>query len=113
MFAPRHGLNNLQVVVDFNKWQATGRSCEIMAMAPLRDKFAAFGWRAVEVQGHDMGALCAAMTDWREDDPRPTAVIAHTVKGFGVSFIQDDNNWHYRSPNSDEVSQARMELQIP
>lgn len=112
MFAPVHGLNNLKVIVDFNKWQATGRSCEIMAMEPLSDKFAAFGWRAIEVQGHDINALNSAMTDWNNDDPRPTAVIAHTVKGYGISFIQDDNNWHYRSPNSEEVAMARVELKL-
>ena len=112
MFAPRHGLNNLKVIVDFNKWQATGRSCEIMAMQPLFEKFEAFGWRAIEIQGHDIDAVSAAMTDWNDDDPRPTAVIAHTVKGSGISFIEDDNNWHYRSPTREEVAKAKVELQL-
>lgn len=112
MFAPMHGLNNLKVIVDFNKWQATGRSCEIMAMEPLSEKFSSFGWRAIEVQGHDINALNSAMIDWNDDDPRPTAVIAHTVKGYGISFIQDDNNWHYRSPSNEEVARAKVELQL-
>ncbi len=112
MFAPRHGLSNLKVIIDFNKWQATGRSCEIMAMEPLSEKFKSFGWRVTDVQGHDIDALSAAMTDWSDNDPRPSAVIAHTVKGFGISFIQDDNNWHYRSPSVEEVAKAKMELHI-
>ena len=112
MFAPRHLLNNLKIIVDFNKWQATGRSCEIMAMEPLSEKFVAFGWRAIEVQGHDIDALNSAMANWKDDDPRPTAVIAHTVKGQGISFIQDDNNWHYRSPTVEEVAKAKMELNL-
>jgi len=111
MFAPKHGLNNLKVIVDFNKWQATGRSCSIMAMEPLAEKFSSFGWRAIEIQGHDMNAVSSAMADWNSDDARPTAVIAHTVKGYGVSFVQDDNNWHYRSPTDEEVARAKVELQ--
>ena len=84
-----------------------------MAMEPLSEKFAAFGWRTIEIQGHDMNALNSAMTDWSDNDSRPTAVIAHTVKGYGISFIQDDNNWHYRSPTSEDVAKAKIELQLP
>lgn len=112
MFAPRHGLNNLKVIVDFNKWQATGRSCEIMAMQPLGEKFRTFGWRVTEINGHDIEALCVSLTDWIDDDPRPSALIAHTIKGAGISFIQDDNNWHYRSPSYEEVAKARAELRL-
>lgn len=112
MFAPKHHLNNLKVIVDFNKWQATGRSCEIMAMEPLSEKFASFGWRATEIPGHDLDSITVALTDWDESDPRPTAIIAHTIKGYGISFIQDDNNWHYRSPSKEEVHKARVELKL-
>jgi transketolase len=112
MFAPRHNLNNLLAIVDFNKWQATGRSCEIMQMTPLRDKFCAFGWRTEEVNGHDLRSLCSVLEDSEDDDPRPLAVIAHTIKGAGVSFIEDDNNWHYRFPNLEELQKAKVELQI-
>jgi transketolase len=112
MFAPMHSLNNLTAIIDFNKWQATGRSCEIMAMEPLCEKFSAFGWRAIEVEGHDINAVNSALTQWKDDDPRPTAVIAHTVKGYGISFIQGDNNWHYRSPSDEEVAKAKAELKL-
>jgi len=114
MFAPAHALSNVCVVVDYNRWQATGRSDEIMALQPLADKWRAFGWDAVEVDGHDVGALAEALT--RVPCPsaaraeRPLAIVAHTVKGKGVSFMEDDNNWHYRIPTADEVRAAHDEL---
>lgn len=112
MLAPKLGLGNVTVLVDFNKWQATGRSTEIMQMEPLGPKWEAFGWHAVEIDGHDLSAITQAL---QEDAPpaRPRAIIAHTVKGRGVSFIEGDNNWHYRSPSAEEVAKARKELAIP
>ena len=110
LLAPRLKLNPLLLIVDFNRWQATGRSNEIMAMEPLGEKFEQFGWRAEEVDGHDLRALYAALSDWRSDDPRPRVLVAHTVKGHGVSFMADDNNWHYRSPSEQDVCRARDEL---
>jgi transketolase len=112
MLAPRLGLGNLTALVDFNKWQATGRSNEVMAMEPLREKWSAFGWTAREVDGHDMRAVLSALHDPRPDDV-PLAIVAHTVKGKGISFVEDDNNWHYRSPESDEVCRAFVELGLP
>lgn len=107
LFAPAQRLSNLTVVVDYNKWQATGRSNEVMALDPLKRKWESFGWDATEVDGHDLGALVRALS--RTGD-RPTAVVAHTVKGKGVSFMQDDNNWHYRSPSAEELARAKAEL---
>ena len=98
------------MVVDYNKWQATGRSNEIMMLQPLKQKWEAFGWNAVEVDGHDTRALCAALQQGFGRNAKPTAIIAHTVKGKGVSFMEDDNNWHYRSPTPDEVAKAKIEL---
>ena len=97
-------------IVDYNRWQATGRSDEILALAPLAEKWRAFGWRALEVDGHDVVALAAAMRTVRSEATEPTAIIAHTVKGKGVSFMEDDNNWHYRVPTAEEVEKARKEL---
>lgn len=113
MFAPKHRLGFLTVVVDYNKWQATGRSQEIMQIQPLRDKWESFGWDAVEVDGHNIAALQQAMK--RENvtkDSKPLAIIAHTTKGKGVSFMEDDNNWHYRTPSEEEVAQSAQELGI-
>src|SRR5205085_8202541 len=112
MFAAAQGLDNVAVIIDYNKWQATGRSNEIMALSPLREKWESFGWSASEVDGHDFGALVRALTNVPDSSGKPVAIIAHTVKGKGISFMEDDNNWHYRSPNESELSQARMELGV-
>lgn len=112
MLAPRLSLDNLFALVDFNKWQATGRSCEVMEMEPLKAKWEAFGWNVREVDGHDLGALRDALHAPLERLGKPVILIAHTIKGRGVSFIEDDNNWHYRSPSAVEVEQAKMELQL-
>jgi transketolase len=116
MFAPAQKLAHLTVIVDYNRWQATGRSDEIMALDPLARKWESFGWRALEVDGHDIGALANAMnaTPLPESDDfgKPLAIIAHTTKGKGVSFMEDDNNWHYRAPNAQELEQARQELEL-
>jgi len=110
MFAAAQKLENLCVVVDYNKWQATARSNETMQLSPLRDKWQSFGWDAHEIDGHDVGALAEAMASVPNGSGRPVAFIAHTVKGKGVSFMEDDNNWHYRSPTAEEVARARKEL---
>lgn len=112
MMAVAQKASNLCVIVDFNKWQATGRSREVLALDPLLDKWSAFGWRAVEVDGHDFSAIGNALRDFPSNDGRPTAIIAHTVKGKGVSFMEDDNNWHYRIPTMDEVTASKKELGV-
>jgi transketolase len=112
MLAPRLKLGNLTALVDFNKWQATGRSNEVMAMESMRAKWEAFGWICREVDGHDLTAITEALHAPRPAD-LPLAIVAHTVKGKGVSFIEDDNNWHYRSPTEEEVELARLELALP
>ena len=110
MFAPAKQLENLCVIVDYNKWQATGRSNETLSLAPLVDKWRAFGWDAVETDGHDVGKLAELMSAVPNGSGKPVAIIAHTVKGKGVSFMEDDNNWHYRAPTPDEVVKAHKEL---
>jgi len=111
MFAPRQGLGNLVAIVDYNRWQATARSAETMQMDPLPEKWRSFGWETREINGHDHRAIHEALTQpWPSD--RPLAVVANTVKGKGVSFIEDDNNWHYRVPNQQEVLDAKVELGV-
>jgi transketolase len=110
MFAAAQKLDNVCVVVDYNKWQATARSDETLMLAPLCDKWAAFGWDAREIDGHDIGALAEAMQRVPNGSGKPVALIAHTIKGKGVSFMEDDNNWHYRAPTAEEVVRARKEL---
>jgi transketolase len=110
MFAAAQKLDNVCVVVDYNKWQATARSDETLMLAPLCDKWAAFGWDAREINGHDIGALAEAMQRVPNGSGKPVALIAHTIKGKGVSFMEDDNNWHYRAPTAEEVVKAHKEL---
>lgn len=112
MFASSRALNNLTVIVDFNKWQATDRSEEVLTLAPLADKWHAFGWDVTEVDGHDLDALLSLLAPRRGSNEKPLAIIAHTVKGKGVSFMEDDNNWHYRTPNEEEVARAKKELGV-
>ncbi len=109
MLAPAQKLSRLVALIDYNKWQATGRSHEVMAMDPLVEKWRSFGWSSVEVDGHDPEQLASALTAPRAPD-RPLAIVCHTIKGKGASFMEDDNNWHYRSPTAEEVTRARQEL---
>ncbi len=108
MFAARHKLSNLCAIVDFNKWQATGRSQEVLALDPLADKWRAFGWAVEEVDGHDHRQLESKLL--AKPGQLPRMFIAHTVKGKGISFMEDDNNWHYRVPTREEINIARVEL---
>lgn len=112
LFAPARKLDNLIAVVDFNKWQATGRSEEIMQLSPLKEKWAAFGWQAYEIDGNNIEEIISVFSKIPETPGKPTAIIAHTVKGKGISFMENDNNWHYRIPNDEELSEAKTELGI-
>jgi hypothetical protein len=83
---------------------------EILELGPLVDKWRAFGWDACEIDGHDLAVLNTVMGRPRSRSGKPIAVVAHTVKGKGVSFMEDDNNWHYKIPNADELVTAYKEL---
>jgi transketolase len=110
LFAAARKIDSLVALVDFNGWQATGRTDDILALSPLREKFAAFGWHAADVDGHDLAALTDRLRRVPEIPGKPTVLVARTVKGKGVSFMEDDNNWHYRIPNADELQAALLEL---
>jgi transketolase len=113
MLAAAQKTENLGVIVDFNKWQATGRSEEIMGPVSLAGKWRAFGWNTCEIDGHDMGELVRRLQQVPDGSGKPVAIVAHTVKGKGVSFMEDDNNWHYRIPSAEEVKAAKRELGVP
>lgn len=104
-------VSNLTIAIDYNKWQATGRSNEVMALAPLVEKWKSFGWCAIEVDGHDFSQIDAAVKA-HVNDLRPKVIVANTIKGRGVSFMEDDNNWHYRIPTAEEVRHAAAQLGI-
>ncbi len=110
MLAPAHRLENVAVIIDYNRWQATGRSEEVMAIKPLKEKWQSFGWSAYEADGHNIGQLVGLMSNIPDGSGKPVSIIAHTIKGKGVSFMEDDNNWHYRIPTADEVNEAKREL---
>lgn len=99
------GLDNITAVVDFNKLQSFGR--EVIKQSNLAERWRAFGWEAVETDGHDPDALEKA---FRSPQSGPKAVICHTVKGKGVSFMEDKLEWHYKSPNDEQYEQALREL---
>ena len=110
MMAAARKADNLIAFVDFNRWQATGRSTEVLALEPLGAKFEAFGWSVYDIDGHDPEALWKRFHDFPDGSGKPVAVVCHTVKGRGISFMEDDNNWHYRIPTADEVAAAHEEL---
>lgn len=108
MWAPRRSLDNLTAIVDFNKLQATGSSTEITELEPLVDKWRAFGWDSVEIDGHDIAQILEVSRP--AANGRPVAIVAHTVKGRGVSFMEGDLEWHYRFPGSDDLRRALEEV---
>lgn len=112
MLAAAQKINNVCIIIDFNKWQATGRSTQVMALDSLVDKWRAFGWNTMEVDGHNFEELLGALTLFPHVNGQPSAIIAHTIKGKGVSFMEDDNNWHYRIPTYEEVIQSKAELGV-
>jgi len=109
MMAPKQNLGNVTALVDFNKWQGTARSEETLQLEPLKDKWESCGWLAYEVDGHNLNQILNAMEKGQKSD-KPVAIVGHTVKGKGISFMEDDNNWHYRVPDKEEVKLAKEEL---
>lgn len=111
LFAPHHRLDNMILVVDYNKIQSFGRVDQVLALDPLADKFRAFNWDVAEVDGHDHDLIGNALAEARTSmNGRPKVLIAHTVKGKGVSFMEGQLAWHYKSPNADEFAAAMNEL---
>ncbi len=111
MFAAGRRLDSLVAIVDYNKLQAMGRSEEITALAPLAEKWRAFGWCTREVDGHDLATLARCFDEVPFAAGQPSAVIAHTVKGKGVSFMEDDTEWHYRPPTDEDLARALAEIE--
>lgn len=108
LFGAHHRLDKLYVVIDYNKIQSLAPVSETLALEPLAAKFEAFGWEVREIDGHDHVALQAALAP--SGAGRPVAVIAHTVKGRGVSFMENSVLWHYRAPAGEEYVAALAEL---
>lgn len=109
MAAAHYRLDNLTAIVDCNTLQITGRTRDVMSNEPLAEKFAAFGWAVRTVDGHDLAALTAALSAPLEAG-KPSAVIARTTKGRGVSFMEDVGKWHHGVPSDDEYTRALAEI---
>jgi transketolase len=110
LFAPHHRLDNLIAIVDYNKIQSLGTVAEVINLEPFADKWRACGWVVREIDGHDLGAVSEALNAVPFERGRPSCVIAHTTKGKGVSFMENDLLWHYRSPQGAEYDAAVTEL---
>ena len=111
MSAAFHKVDNLVAIVDNNRIQLDGFVKDIMALDPLADKWRAFGWHVVEVDGHDAAALQSAYAQAAATKGQPSCILAHTVKGKGVSFMEDNPKWHGVAPSKEDCARALQELQ--
>jgi transketolase len=111
LFASQHKLDNLIAIVDYNKIQSLGTVKEVMDLEPFADKWRAFGWGVREIDGHDINEIETTLSKLAFEEGRPSCVIAHTIKGKGISFMENKLLWHYRSPQGEEFEAALAELE--
>ena len=111
LFARQHKLDNLIAIVDYNKIQSLGTVKEVMDLEPFASKWIAFGWAVREVDGHSVREVYAALSQAPFESNKPTCVIAHTVKGKGISFMENNLLWHYRNPQGEDYKAAVRELE--
>lgn len=111
MHAPHRHLNNITAIIDRNMLQIDGDVEKVKALEPLADKLKAFNWNVVEIDGHDIQAVYEALMNAKNNkSDKPTAIIAHTTKGKGVSFMENQAGWHGKAPNDEEMEKALAEL---
>jgi len=110
MAVSKYKLSNLTAIVDRNRVQLDGPTEDIMPLEPLLDKWQAFNWRALTVDGHNIGAVVAALRKARMEKGAPAVIIANTIKGKGVSFMENSHLWHGKPPNREEFEKAMTEL---
>jgi len=111
LFAQHHQLDNLVAIIDYNKIQSLAPVAETLVLEPFRKKWESFNWGVVETDGHDHSRLSAALMKLPVESGKPTVVIAHTVKGKGVSFMENTVLWHYRTARGEEFQRALLELE--
>ena len=112
MFAPQHKLDNLVAIVDYNKIQALGTVKDVLDLEPFADKWRAFNWSVKEVDGHNYKELDDALLSVPFEQGKPSCIIANTVKGKGVSYMENKVEWHYKSPDEEQLKQAFSELEV-
>lgn len=110
LFAPHHALDNLTLIVDYNKIQSLGAVSDVLKLEPLAAKFSSFGWYVSEIDGHDHSAIFEALSS-KTPFAKPKVIIAHTIKGKGVDFMENQLAWHYKSPNQTQFDQAMQQLE--
>jgi transketolase len=110
LFAPHHHLDNLTVIIDYNKIQSFGFVAEVLDLDPLAEKWRAFGWAVSEIDGHNHEEILATLEKLPLQPGKPTCVVAHTIKGRGVSFMEKKILWHYRPPDAKELELALEEI---
>jgi len=108
--AAHHKLDNLVVIVDYNKWQAFGKTNDVLNLEPFSKKWQAFNWSTKEINGHNFTDIHKALSKIPFEKNKPSAIIAHTIKGKGLSIIEDKNEWHYKTPTEKEIKIAQKEL---
>jgi transketolase len=111
LFASHHKLDNIISIIDLNNLQGFGRTRDIIDLSPLAEKWKAFGWSPIEIDGHNYKQIQNAFLQCQNKNGKPFVIIAHTVKGKGVSFMEDQLSWHYKSPNKDQLEKAISELE--
>jgi transketolase len=111
LFAGHHRLDNLTAIVDYNKIQSFGRVKDVLDLDPLADKWRSFGWATREIDGHDFTQIGDALTEAPFEKGRPTCIVAHTVKGKGIGFMEDKLEWHYRAPKGELLEVALKALE--
>lgn len=112
LFAPHHRLDNIVAIVDYNKIQSIGMVKDVLDLEPLSDKWQAFGWAVREIDGHDLKQVEDALLSVPFKAGCPSCIIAHTVKGKGVSFMENQIAWHYYHPDTEQLRQALAELGV-
>lgn len=110
MSAAHYGLDNLVALIDHNGLQIDGKNDDVMKVKPVGDKFAAFGWNVINIDGHDFDQICDAFKKARNCKGKPTAIVAETIKGKGVSFMEGQAGWHGKAPDDEQTRQALEEL---
>ena len=110
MAAPKFKLDNLTLIVDCNNGQIDGRVSEVMPLEPLAEKLSSFGWDTRAIDGHDLAAIDAALASAKAVKGKPQAIVAKTVKGKGVSFMESNIAWHGKAPNKEETEKALKEI---
>lgn len=112
MSASKYRLDNLTAIIDYNRLQVDGFVDDVMPIEPLGLKWEAFGWHVLEINGHSIAEILAALSEAKNIKHKPTCIIAHTIKGKGVSFMENRPEWHGKAPNEEQYRQALIELGV-